>query len=171
MEKQEITFYFQTKFIFMAKFHISKGTDRDLELLVEHRMKMWKEIHPDQKEQVEMIRPDTREWITDLIKRGILTSFIVKDETGNIAGSGCVMVRDDQVRIKSTLSRVPYLMSMYTETGFRNMGVATLIVGKAIEWARENGFDRMLLHASRAGRGVYEKFGFKDTSEMRMWMK
>lgn len=155
----------------MAKFHISMGTFEDLELLVEHRLQMWKEIHPELSKQVEMTRPDTREWITGMLKRNVLTAFIVKDENGKIAGSGCIMVRDDQVRPKSSVSRVPYLMSMYTETDFRNMGVASLIVNNAIEWAKENGFDRMLLHASRAGRNVYEKFGFKETSEMRLWLK
>jgi hypothetical protein len=36
-----------------------------------------------------------------------------------------------------------------------------------MDWSREQGFDRVVLHASDAGRPLYEKIGFKPTNEMR----
>jgi hypothetical protein len=36
-----------------------------------------------------------------------------------------------------------------------------------LQWAREQGFDRVVLHASDAGRSLYESLGFKSTNEMR----
>jgi GNAT superfamily N-acetyltransferase len=59
-------------------------------------------------------------------------------------------------------------MSMYTEPEFRRKGFATLIVKEAMSWARRNGYARMSLHASKAGRSVYDKLGWERSWEMRV---
>jgi hypothetical protein len=43
-----------------------------------------------------------------------------------------------------------------------------MVVSKAIEWSRKQGYGRLMLHASDMGRKVYSKFGFKRTWEMRL---
>jgi GNAT superfamily N-acetyltransferase len=65
----------------------------------------------------------------------------------------------------------PYLLSMYTEPGSRGLGVASGVVGKALEWCRKNQFPQLRLHASVMGRKVYLKHGFKRTWEMRRRIK
>ena len=57
---------------------------------------------------------------------------------------------------------------MYTEHPFREKGVATKIVQESLRWAKAKGFPRMTLHASDMGRSIYEKFGFKQTWEMKL---
>jgi GNAT superfamily N-acetyltransferase len=59
---------------------------------------------------------------------------------------------------------------MYTEKGFRRAGVASTIVQCAIEWSKEHGYKTISLHASEAGIPLYEKFGFKQTAEMRLML-
>jgi GNAT superfamily N-acetyltransferase len=58
-------------------------------------------------------------------------------------------------------------MSFYTEPAFRGKGLATQIVKEAMKWGSERGYPWMMLHATAAGRGVYEKLGWERTSEMR----
>ena len=82
--------------------------------------------------------------------------------------SGAVWVREIQPRPGAALRRQPYLLSMYTEPAFRGKGLATKIVETAIAWAKARGFPSMTLHASDLGRGVYEKLGFRMTTEMRL---
>jgi predicted acetyltransferase len=41
------------------------------------------------------------------------------------------------------------------------------IVKEAMKWGSESGYPWMMLHATAAGRGVYEKLGWEPTSEMR----
>ena len=36
-----------------------------------------------------------------------------------------------------------------------------------VDWARTERLDRLVLHASKEGRAVYERFGFVATNEMR----
>jgi GNAT superfamily N-acetyltransferase len=65
----------------------------------------------------------------------------------------------------------PYLLSMYTEPGSRELGVASGVVEKALEWCRKNRFPQLRLHASVMGRKVYLKHGFERTWEMRRRIK
>ena len=57
---------------------------------------------------------------------------------------------------------------MYTEPGFRGRGVGTQILRMAIKWAQSNGYSRIVLHASKAGRSLYLRQGFERTWEMRL---
>jgi len=59
------------------------------------------------------------------------------------------------------------IVSVWTEPGHRRRGVATRVVGAILAWCREQGVTRVSLHASAEGRGLYERFGFWPTNEMR----
>ncbi len=59
-------------------------------------------------------------------------------------------------------------MNVYTEKSYRRLGLAKHLVETAMEWCRGHGVDVMALHASAAGRPMYEAMGFKSTNEMRI---
>ncbi|PIS27506.1 MAG: hypothetical protein COT43_10080 [Candidatus Marinimicrobia bacterium CG08_land_8_20_14_0_20_45_22] len=54
------------------------------------------------------------------------------------------------------------------ETIIRHRGLAKSIMNAMIRWCREQGFGCVSLHASDAGRHLYESMGFKPTNEMRL---
>lgn len=151
----------------MDEFSVTIGGREDLDLLTEHRLMMWKSIHPDRVMEIDTSREFTRGWIKEKLESHALVPFIVKMPGGSVVGSGCILVKEDQQRASSTKLNYPYLLSMYTLPEYRQMGVASLIVKEAIRWSIENGFDRISLHASSEGREVYEKLGFQQTNEMQ----
>ncbi len=113
-----------------------------------------------------------RRWARPRLKSSELIGFIVEAD-GQVAGSGCLWLKPVQpVPVPSRPGfkggGQPYLLSMYTEHAFRGKGVATKIVKESIRWAKSKGFPRMTLHASDMGRSLYEKFGFKQTWEMKL---
>ncbi len=152
----------------MAEFRVSFGSINELDLLTEHRILMWKDIHPDLIERIEGHRELTRNWIKEKLSSRNMIALIVKSEAGVVAGSGCVLIKEDQPRASTTKVFYPYLLSMFTIPEYRHKGVASLIVKEAIKWSLENGYDRISLHASDKGKSVYEKFGFQQTNEMRL---
>ena len=139
-------------------------------ILLNHRMEMLKELVTDWDTLGESFREETRMWIVEGLRNGKMKAFVATTPEGKIAGSGCLLIHEDQPRPGSTRIDNPYLLSMYTEKVYRNQGAATSIVAHCIEWAKSNGYDRVTLHASESGRPVYEKFGFKQTNEMRLWI-
>ena len=130
-------------------FNLTVGTIKDLDLLVSHRLLMWKNIHPELAAEIEESRVVTKNWIQSKILEGSLVPFIVRTTNGEIAGSGCILVKEDQPRPGSYRIKFPYLMSMYTVPEFRRKGVTSLIVTEALRWSKQNNFDRMSLHASK----------------------
>src|SRR5437879_5278487 len=65
-----------------------------------------------------------------------------------VAGGGCVWLQPVQPRPHRASMVQPYLLSMYTEPGFRRRGVASMVVKEAMGWCRKNKYERLMLHAS-----------------------
>jgi GNAT superfamily N-acetyltransferase len=150
------------------KFYISNASVEDVELLTRHRLEMWKDIFPELKEKAERMKETTSDWIKTKLSEGKLIGFIAKTRSGEVAGSGCVWLREDAPRVLTNKLESPYLMSIYTETGYRRTGVATIIIQSAVDWCKQHGYKRITLHASESGIAVYKRFGFKPTTEMRL---
>lgn len=150
---------------------VSIGNVSDMEILVSHRLRMWRSIYPGKEKEIDESSGMTRDWIFNALEGGRLIPFIARTDGGKVAGSGCILIKEDQPRPSSSKTDNPYLLSMYTETEFRNMGVATEIVKESMKWSEEHGYDRMTLHASEEGRHIYEKLGFLPTNEMRIWLR
>ena len=94
--------------------------------------------------------------------------FIAQTPDGKVAGSGCVWIREEQPRPTNPRQEIPYLMSVFTEKPYRRKGAARAVVAKALKWCRDQGYERIILHASDAGRPLYESLGFERTYEMRL---
>ena len=150
------------------KFNIQYATLRDSELLVKHRLSMWRDILPETAEPVAGTEERTLEWIREKLSSGELVGFIAKTEEGQVAGSGCIWIREQAPLPMSQFLEVPYLMSLYTEREFRRRGVARLIVKASIAWCRAHDYDRVNLDASEEGKSLYETLGFKPGYGMRL---
>lgn len=59
------------------------------------------------------------------------------------------------------------VLNVYTEPAWRGRGIAKLLMECVIRWAGDAGMHSLVLHASDAGRPLYEQMGFKATNEMR----
>ncbi len=146
---------------------VDRGSSADIELLMDHRKRLWEEVGSRSAEAIERVLPAYREWLIQGLSEGSILSFIARRE-GIVLGSGCLWIR--HAHPKPSLSKFveAYLMAMYTEPDYRRIKVASTIVQSAIDACRELGIERINLHASEAGMKVYEKMGFTYTTEMRL---
>ena len=148
------------------RFKLSYARPDDLELLVAHRLNMWRDVRPELGKKTKESEKATREWIRKRLSNGSLIGFVARTSDGKVAGSGCIWIREEQPRPTNPRLEFPYLMSMCTEKEFRRKGVAKLILKRALKWCRVHKYERIILHASDEGRPLYEKFGFEATREM-----
>ena len=63
------------------------------------------------------------------------------------------------------------ILNVFTEPEWRKRGLAALLIKTIIEWSRENHIDRLLLHAARDARLLYQRLGFQVTNEMKFVAK
>ncbi|PYO40960.1 MAG: N-acetyltransferase [Gemmatimonadetes bacterium] len=59
------------------------------------------------------------------------------------------------------------IMNVFTERPWRRRGVAAALMREVLGWCQASGVESIVLHASGAGRPLYEKLGFTPTNEMR----
>lgn len=152
----------------MAPFRLRGATVRDLDLLVRHRRGMWEEIADFLRDELDAADAAYRRWARPRLRNGGLVGFVAETAAGVPAASACLWVMPSQPRPGWKGTRVPYLLSMFTEPEFRRRGLATRILRASIRWARDRGYDHVLLHASVFGEPLYREWGFERSAEMRL---
>lgn len=147
---------------------IREATAADLDLLVRHRRKMFEEISDATSVELDAVDREYRRWARSRLRSRRLVAFIVEVGRGAPPASGALWLMPLPPRPWTRGGRAPYLMSMYTDREARGHGYATLVVRAAIRWAKAHGHQVVLLHASDEGKPIYERAGFRQTSEMRL---
>ncbi len=56
-----------------------------------------------------------------------------------------------------------YILNMYTEKKFRKKGIASVLMEKIINEAKDLNLELVHLHSTNDGIGIYRKMGFQDT--------
>ena len=141
----------------------------DIGCLVHHRRAMWEDLGINMKRPLEWGDRVYRQWALSRLNSNRLVAWVVEDEQKTLVGGGCLWLQPIQPRPHDRNAMLqPYLLSMYTEKKFRRRGVGSMIVREAIGWCKKKGYQRLALHASPMGRGVYKRLGFKRTWEMRL---
>ncbi len=106
-----------------------------------------------------------------------LNEAFFQKNLGSASWQDWVALVDGEVRgigAMAFLSRPPYpgnpegkdayLLNMYTAPLFRGQGLALAIVHEALQDARTRGVRKVILHATDAGRRIYDKLGFQASS-------
>ena len=101
------------------------------------------------------------------LEGGSYHGWLIENEDGVVAGGGVVLMEFPSSPRDSRAIRA-FIVNMYTEPPFRKQGLAKMIMEEMIRWCKEQGFRWVALHASDAGRHLYETLGFKPTNEMRL---
>jgi GNAT superfamily N-acetyltransferase len=137
-----------------------------MDVLVNHRNAMFEEYGRLTKEERKAASETYPVWARDMMRQKLFHGYIVESESGKVAASGCVWLRQQQPSRGRPASLVPYVMSIYTDPKFRRKGLASTVMMETMVWAKKHGYPKMLLHASLVGRKVYSQLGWKRTWEM-----
>lgn len=108
-----------------------------------------------------------RSFIAAALEDGSYRGWLVEVDGHVVAGGGVAIV-GFQPTPSDPSPRRAWVLNMYTEPSFRRRGLARLVLESIIAWSREQGLRSLLLHASDAGRPLYESMAFAPTNEMRL---
>jgi GNAT superfamily N-acetyltransferase len=101
------------------------------------------------------------------LRDGSYRGWLVEDGGRVVAGGGVIVVGFQPTPLDPSPRRA-WVLNMYTEPEYRRRGLAKQLMQNMIAWCREQGFKHVFLHASEAGRPLYEQLGFGPTNEMRL---
>jgi len=160
------------------QFTIRLATPKDVDIIAEHRARMFDEMGEVPPNGFEVLRTKSRARLEELLNRGEYVGWLaipIGDPDTIVGGAGVQLryvLPHPVSRTKGENSiaegRHAIIINVFTEPGWRRQGIAQLLLKKIMDWARTEKLDCLVLHASKAGRSLYERLGFVVTNEMRI---
>ena len=160
------------------QFKIRLATPDDVDAIAEHRARMFDEMGEIPPGGFEILRVKSREGLQDFLNRGEYIGWLAipAQRQDIIAGGAGVQLRHVLPHPFARASegdgiaegRHAIIINVFTEPQWRRQGIALLLLQRIIDWARAERIDCLVLHASEAGRSLYERLGFVGTNEMRL---
>jgi len=139
----------------------------DIGVVLRHRREMFREMGAEYAEQLNAFENASREYFESALRDHSYFGLVGEMQGTVVAGGGVVIVPWPGSP-RNLAPRRAWILNIYVEPEHRRQGLARSILEALIEWCKRNGFQSVALHASEQGRPLYEKLGFRGTSEMRL---
>jgi GNAT superfamily N-acetyltransferase len=158
-------------------FSIRLATPADAALIAHHRVRMFQDMGQLPPAAVDPLREAAENFLAEALARGEYVGWLLAPEAEPdkvVAGAGVQLRRalphpidpgSGEVGVAS--GRHGIVLNVFTEPDWRRQGLAERLMRQILDWARDQGLDRLVLHASEQGRGLYQRLGFVATNEMR----
>lgn len=157
----------------MDRFRIRTATAADAGIIARHRVAMFRDMGqiPSDALASELLALSANSLVA-LLSDGTYVGWLAIDGRDQVIAGAGVHIKHQLPRIAEHGTHVetapaPLVVNVYTEPQWRGRGIARALMTTLMAWARERGFDRVLLHASDDGRPLYASLGFVPTNEMR----
>lgn len=156
----------------MNDYSIRLVAQHEFPIVAGHRLRMFQGMGSVPPALAEQLQQSSERALAALLASGEYVGWFAVDALGNvIAGVGvhikAQLPRISLVREEVVDSPVPLVVNVYTEPDWRRRGVARALMRHLMSWAAEQEYDRVVLHASDAGRALYMSLDFASTNEMR----
>ena len=156
-----------------AGYTIRRAVAGDVATIARHRVAMFRDMGqvPSEALAAALLQASTAALGALLQDRSYVGWLALDGRNAVVAGAGA-HVKPQLPRISLDGGRLvtealPLVVNVYTEPAWRSRGIARALMRALMDWATAEGFDRLLLHASDAGRPLYASLGFVPTNEMR----
>lgn len=147
---------------------IRQACAEDLKHVLHHRLAMFEEMGFREGAVLDQVEAVSREYFTEALREGTYVGWMAEDSDGEVVGGGGVVIADWPGYPGEKQAKRAWILNMYTEPKARRHGVARRLMQAMVEWCRGEGFRSVSLHASEAGRPLYEGMGFEPTNEMSL---
>lgn len=148
---------------------IRQATEADIPMLVAMRMALFCEVGelPHPAADPALIQA-TERYFTNAFLSGSALSWLAEvDKQVVAAGTLAMFVRPPYPG--NLAGREAYLLNMYTLPDYRKQGVASALLDAMAAEAIARRFGKVWLHASEAGRPLYERIGFVANPAYMEW--
>lgn len=155
---------------------VRRATPADAAAIARHRCRMFEDMGRLPAPALAELHAGTTAYLVDALARGEYVGWLASPEgetTAIVAGAGVQLRRvlphpadrpGDGAAVAE--GRHAIVLNVFTERAWRRRGVAELLLRHVLAWARDQRLNRLVLHASAEGRGLYERLGFIASNEM-----
>jgi len=149
-------------------FTVRRATIDDIAVVIAHRRAMFQEMRSASEPVLDEMAARFEPWVRTKIASGEYLGWFAIADDGRIAAGAGLWLMDWPPHVVGRGKWRGNILNVYTEKPFRRCGLARHLMHVAMEWCRAHDVDTVILHASDAGRPMYEAIGFRATNEMRI---
>lgn len=151
-----------------GEYSLRLATIDEAPILARHRACMFRDMKDVDEQAAAIIENASIDHLAALMEAREYFGFVAEHQ-GEIVAGGGVWLRPLLPRPGTLQGALEaYVLNVYTEPEHRRGGIARAIMEAILDWSREQRVARVVLHASKEGRGLYEDLGFAATNEMRI---
>ena len=143
----------------MSEIRYIKTTKADIELLMQVRLEMLREVNDLSDEYVfdETLVAENRRYFED----GNHTTVLAFDQQ-KIVGCASLAYMWIMPTFEHPTGLRAHLMNVYTKSEYRRKGIAKEMIELLLDEAKEKGVTEISLNATEMGRPLYKALGFED---------
>jgi ribosomal protein S18 acetylase RimI-like enzyme len=138
----------------------------DAGLITAHRKAMFAEMGNVTDSTLSEMSRNFEPWVKRMLEAGKYVGWVVEAGNRQIASAGFFELEWPPHPLDPQACHRGYLLNFWVEAAYRGQGVARSLVTECLAEARKRRLHVVSLHASDAGRRVYEAMGFRGTNEM-----
>ncbi len=137
---------------------------RDIDHIVEFRMRLLFELGKVKHEKgTAKLQDATRSYFINKIQAGEFRVWIA-ESSGKMIGMTCIQFIEHPPVYENIDGIEAHVMDVYTEKEWRGKGIATAVLNRVIEHAREKKAKRIVLNTLGSDKRIYENLGFDSIS-------
>jgi ribosomal protein S18 acetylase RimI-like enzyme len=143
-----------------------EATASDAALIAAHRRAMFATMGGTRDADLDAMTRSFEPWVKRMIGEGRYAGWIICDGGRPVASAGLFIMDWPPHPFDPGGERRGYVLNVYVEPQYRRRGLAHDLTEMCMNEARRREIRVVTLHASDAGRPVYESMGFKASKEM-----
>ncbi len=144
------------------------ATAADVPIITVHRRAMFETMGFTDRGALDRMDERFPDWLRGRIESGEYRGWLVTSEDGTVLAGVGLWLQINLPSPRDQSAQRAYVLNVYTHPEHRRQGHARRLMNALLEWCRDYGIRTVMLHASDAGRALYESLGFRQTNEMRI---
>ena len=147
---------------------IRQATVDDIPDLVRLRRFMFESMGFDDPAQLQAADEAAAAYFSATIPIHEFYGWLAFNAAGQAIGSGGAVIDRHPPGPSNLSGQSGYIMNISTDPLYRRRGIARSMMQVILDWLAERGIAKATLHATEAGRPLYEQLGFVESNEMRL---
>ncbi len=149
----------------MPEILIRPATVGDAALIATQRRAMYVDAVSPLPPTLDAMQAAFEPWVRERLANGIYRGWLGEADGVPIAGAG-LWIMDFPPHFLDVQPARGYLLNFYVDPNYRGQGLARRLLDLCIAEAKHLNLRVLTLHASKFGRPVYERSGFRNNNEM-----
>ena len=150
----------------MSSYRVRTATVDDVGVIAQHRAAMFRAMGLVPDAEYATLAAGSARVLANALAAGTYRGWLTELDRDVVAGAGVILrpllPRPGQPDGATEVE----VLNVYTEPQHRRCGLARGLMHAVLAWCAAQRFAKVTLHASDAGRPLYESLGFSATNEM-----